>query len=75
MISCQAGDVPGAEIRQKIGSMFAPLPLTENKHAAPKRGALSGPQDATKGGATVVIFWQSLNENGLSLASSSREVR
>ena len=52
---------PGDKNHAKIGSIFPPPPLTENKHTAPKRGPLCGPQNGNKGGATVVIFSQSQN--------------
>ena len=35
--------------------------LTANNHTAPKRGPLCGPQNATKGGATVATFCDSQN--------------
>ena len=58
---CHTAFASGDRKWTKIGSVFAPHCLTANNHTAPKRGPLCGPQNATKGGATVATFCDSQN--------------
>ena len=46
----------GVQNDSKKGAVFAPLLLTENSLAAPKRGPPCGPQNASEGGTTPVAF-------------------
>ena len=47
----------GVQNDSKKGPFFAPLLLTENSLAAPKRGPPCGPQNASGDGTTPVAFW------------------
>ena len=51
------GRLGGAKCYPKRGPFFAPLLLTENSLAAPKRGPPCGPQNASGDGTTPVAFW------------------